>query len=507
MSMPARQRPLAANLTDLLTGFADAPPIAVYGVRSDSRKIAEGDLFLACAGEQSHGIDYLEQALAAGAVAVAYEPGLPYVPVADTSVPLIPVENLRSRVGEIANRFFGDPSNALRIAGVTGTNGKTTVAWLLAQCYEKSGFSCGYIGTLGAGLGSIETREGLTTPAADELHGLLAGFRDSGAACAAIEVSSHALAQHRINGVTFHSLLLTNLSRDHLDYHGSMRNYAASKARLFTDFQTTHRIINVDTDFGAELADRFGRDAISVSTQLTRTDSKMRHVHAVGTASGPDGMRVAVRSSWGERDFVLPLVGGFNVANAALVLAQLLADDVELGDACDVLALTSAPPGRMQRVPSAQAAPAVYVDYAHTPAGLDGALVALRNHCRGSLWCVFGCGGDRDEGKRPLMGRIAERLADRVVVTSDNPRSEVPQRIIDDIIAGFLVPENATVIEDRAAAIGWALREATGGDMVLIAGKGHEAHQIIGDVRRPFSDFEVAKQSLAALHGAPGVAR
>ncbi len=504
MSMPAEQRPLTVNLKDLLRGFAAAPPIPVHGLTSDSRQVRDGDLFLACAGERSHGIRYLDEALAAGAIAVAYEPNLTFVPATDSPVPLIPVENLSYRVGDIANRFFGEPSKALRVAGVTGTNGKTTVAWLLAECYESLGFRCGYVGTLGWGLGSIESREGLTTPPAAELHGLLAGFRDRGAACAAIEVSSHALAQRRVGGVTFRGLLLTNLTRDHLDYHGDMQSYAASKARLFTDYATTHRIINVDTEFGAELAGRFAPDAITVSTKAGRVGYEGRYVLAQAAATTAGATRVAIESSWGNNVFDLPLVGDFNVANAALVIAMLLAEDVELGDASAVLAGATAPPGRMQRVPGPPAAPAVYIDYSHTPAAINGALRALRAHCRGTLWCVFGCGGDRDEGKRPLMGRVAEQLADRVVLTSDNPRGEAPEQIIDDIIAGLQTPQRAIVIVDRAAAISYAIRAAQAGDCVLLAGKGHEAYQIIDDEKRPFSDFEIAKRCIDAIGHDPG---
>ncbi|MCK5326640.1 MAG: UDP-N-acetylmuramoyl-L-alanyl-D-glutamate--2,6-diaminopimelate ligase, partial [Woeseiaceae bacterium] len=455
---------------------------------------AAGYLFLACSGISSHGLDHVQQAVAAGAVAVAYD-ATTAITVPDIDVPLIAVDDLRGQLGDIANRFFDYPSRSVRVIGVTGTNGKTTVAWLLAQCMRRLGKPCGYVGTLGYGTAEIDEAEGMTTPDVIELHRRLAEFRDSGATCAAIEVSSHALAQQRIDGVQIDTALFTNLSRDHLDYHGDMRAYAEAKASLFLDAGPTRRIINMDSEFGTQLASRCGPDVVTVSTNFDRVANDRPYVFVRAVIAREDGFEVSVRSSWDNGSIWLPLPGEFNIANAVLVLAFLLSDGIPFDEASAALSKVVAPPGRLQRVDSA-AGPAVFVDYAHTPNAIEVALRALRSHCRGKLWCVFGCGGDRDTGKRPLMGRAAERLADHIVVTSDNPRSEDAGDIITAIVDGLNDGQNATIIEDRAAAIAWAIRQAGASDVILLAGKGHENYQLIGDERRDFSDYGSAVANL-----------
>ena len=499
MSMPAEQLTTSKNLSDLLQGFADAPEMSVQGVASDSRRLGKGYLFLACGGAVSHGLDYLDSAISAGVAAVAYDSETAKGPAADTGVPVIAVPGLAHCLGEIANRFYVFPSQALRVVGVTGTNGKTTVAWLLSQCIELLGHRCGYIGTLGSGLGEVAGAEGMTTPGAVELHGCLADFRDAGAEFAALEISSHALDQDRVDGVEFDTVMFTNLTRDHLDYHGDMHAYAEAKARLFLDYPARHRIINLDSEFGAELAARCGEDVVTVSTHPDRIADSRPYVFVRSVVPKSAGSLVSISTAWGDGSFNLPMPGDFNVANAVIVLAALLRHGVELAAACDVLSAVKAPPGRMQHVDATGELPAVYVDYAHSPAALEGALRALQAHCNGALWCVFGCGGDRDAGKRPIMGRIAERLADRVVVTNDNPRSEAPDSIVADILGGLTKITAATVIEDRGAAIAWAIRTAAPTDVVLVAGKGHENYQLIGADRIDFSDYGVALASLEAL--------
>jgi UDP-N-acetylmuramoyl-L-alanyl-D-glutamate--2,6-diaminopimelate ligase len=402
-------------------------------------------------------------------------------------------------LGEIANRFHGFPSRSVGVLGVTGTNGKTTVAWLLAQSLELLGHRCGYVGTLGAGMDEIEIAESMTTPGAVELHGRLADFRDGGAEYAALEVSSHALDQDRVDGIEFKTVLFTNLSRDHLDYHGDMHAYAEAKARLFLDYPAQHRIINLDSEFGTELAARCGQDVVTVSTNFDRVANGRPYVFVRSVVARGAGSQVRISSSWGDAGFELPLPGEFNVANAVIVLATLLVQGVDLETACGVLSAVKAPPGRMQRVEAAPGQPRVYIDYAHSPAALELVLRALRAHCRGRLWCVFGCGGDRDTGKRPIMGRIAERLADEAVITNDNPRSEAPDAIFADILAGFTRPAAATIVEDRGAAIAWAIRSAGADDVVLVAGKGHENYQLTGAGRLDFSDYGAARDCLAAL--------
>jgi len=501
MSMPAEHLTTSKQLPDLLAGFADAPSIEIHGISSDSRALKRGDLFLACSGDNSHGLDYLGDAVTAGVAAVAWDASTSDAPNAEVGVPMVAVPNLSKLLGTIANRFYEKPSEDIAVVGVTGTNGKTTVAWLIAQCYEQLGKSCGYVGTLGSGVGEVTDGEGMTTPGAVELHGYLDDFRNQGAECAAIEVSSHALAQDRVDGVGFDTVMFTNLSRDHLDYHGDMQSYAEAKARLFLESVARNRIINLDSEFGAELAGRCGDNVVTVSTNFDRVANGRPYVFVRSVVAKDTGSRVHISSSWGDGEFTLPLPGDFNVANAVIVLALLLQQDVPLEKACDVLSTVSAPPGRMQRVEAEAGLSAVYIDYAHTPAAIDSALRALRAHCRGHLWCVFGCGGDRDVGKRSQMGKLAERRVDQLVVTSDNPRSEEPAAIIAAIVAGLTKPERATIIEDRAAAIAWAIDQAAADDVVLIAGKGHENYQLLGSKRLDFSDYGAALANLKAKAG------
>lgn len=498
MSMPAESLIPNVTLQDLLAGMADAPSISISGITADSRLLRPGNVFFACQGATSHGLEFLDQAIAAGVSAVVWDSSTradshPAVP---TIVPVIGVDRLSDRLGEIANRWFHSPSKDLRVAGVTGTNGKTTVAFLIQHCLQSLEQKCGYIGTLGSGLTVTTSEASMTTPPCIELHGQLAGFRDQGAGYAAVEVSSHALEQKRVDGVTFDTAIFTNLSRDHIDYHGGMRCYFESKAGLFLDHDVRHRIVSMDTEFGAELAGRCGQDVIVVSTRLDRIADTRPHVFARSIVATPAGSNVAFTTSWGDTELSLPLAGEFNVANAAQVLAYLLCHDISLHDARDALQKVCAPPGRMQRVQAAADAslPSVYVDYSHTPASLEAALNALRGHCTGQLWCVFGCGGDRDRGKRSMMGEIASRLADISIVTNDNPRGEDPAKIIAEILEGMRT--DTISIEDRADAIAHALHSADADDTILIAGKGHEDYQVIGAEKQHFSDVEVATRNL-----------
>ncbi len=501
MSMPAAQLTPAPTLADLLRGYVDAPPLPVTGITCDSRALAPGRLFLACQGARSHGVDYVEAAEAAGAAAIAYDSSTAPAP-SGIGIPVLAVEHLDDKLGEIANRYHGFPSHRLNVIGVTGTNGKTTISWLIAQCVEMLGRRCGYIGTLGYGVGALQGGTGMTTPAVTELHGRLAEFVAENADYAAIEVSSHALAQRRVDGVRFEAALFSNLSRDHLDYHGDMRAYFEAKARLFLQCEARRRIIDVDTEWGVELAARCGGDAVRVSTDPAGPAGNGPRLLARTITPAADGSAVDFDGSWGSGSLVVPMPGRFNVANSLLVLALLLDLGVDNDAAAAVLARASAPPGRLQRVTAHGVS--AYVDYAHTPDALEAVLQALRAHCRGRLWCVFGCGGERDPGKRPLMGRVAEQLSDVVVVTSDNPRHESATDIIDDIVAGLAEPGRATVIEDRAAAIAWALAAARDGDSILIAGKGHEDYQLVGERRLPFSDFALARALLGRRDGGAG---
>ena len=328
MSMPAEHLTRTITLADLLRGFADVPALPISGIASDSRQLRRGFLFLACPGISSHGIDYLDQAIEAGVVAIAYDAATAKLPTANVGVPMIAVENLSRHLGTIANRYFDSPSAAMQVIGVTGTNGKTTVAWLIAQCKQRLGEACGYIGTLGVGIGEINIDGSMTTPATIELHRQLADFRDASATCAAVEVSSHALVQNRVDGIAFDTVLFTNLSRDHLDFHGDMQSYGDAKARLFVEYGAKQRIINLDCEFGSQLADRCGQDVIIVSTHFDRVANGRPYVFVRSVVANENGSHVRLSSSWGDGEITLPLPGEFNVANAVIVLALLLSQGV-----------------------------------------------------------------------------------------------------------------------------------------------------------------------------------
>jgi UDP-N-acetylmuramoyl-L-alanyl-D-glutamate--2,6-diaminopimelate ligase len=498
----ATWRPLKA----VLGGLVDVPEsIEVSDLTLDSRAVVPGAAFFACRGAAHHGIEFASAAVAAGARAILWEPA-PGVhpPSFDSSILVRPVPNLRSQIGFIADRFFDAPSASLTVAGITGTNGKTTCAWLLAQALEASGRRAAYLGTLGGGPIQALSDLATTTPDAVTLHRLLARLRAQGFEAVAMEVSSHGLDQGRCAGVRFHTALFTNLTRDHLDYHGDMAAYGAAKARLFEWPTLQLRVINVDDPFGLELAQSARRSGGSAQLFLTSQRpsewlaSGSEYVCARAVQRRAAGLTIEIESSRGTGRLASPLIGDFNVDNLLSVLAVLLAWELPLTAACEALSRCTAPPGRLQPE-GGNGKPLALIDYAHTPDALSKALLAARAHCRGRLHCIFGAGGDRDPGKRAEMGRIAARGADRLIVTNDNPRGEDPQRIADAIIEGILdagALERARVILDRALAIRTALGEASDDDVVLIAGKGHEDYQIIGSERRAFSDAAVARAAL-----------
>ena len=404
---------------------------------------------------------------------------------------------MRARASELAGRFFGMPSRQLAIAGVTGTNGKTTTAWLLAQALNACGRPAAYIGTLGAAYaGALQAGE-FTTPDAVSVQRHLAAFRAQGAACVAMEVSSHALAQARVAAVHFDAAVFTNLTRDHLDYHGSMEAYAQAKASLFAIPDLRLRVINADDAFGAKLLERPGfNQAIATSRHADFSPVAGRpYLKATQLKFGEHGVTFALVSSFGSASVSAPLIGSFNVDNLLAVAGVLLGSGLPLSQVVCALSSVQPPPGRLE-VFGGDESPLAVVDYAHTPDALEKALTVLRDHCSGRLWCVFGCGGDRDRGKRPQMGRIAARLADELLVTDDNPRSEDPAVIVSDIVAG-IPSRNFSIVHDRAAAIQQAITRAAPGDAVLVAGKGHEDYQIVGAERRAFSDRRAVIAALA----------
>ena len=491
------------SLGELLAGFAEVPApwatLPVTGLASGSRNVQPGNLFFAVRGGQRHGLEFLATVKAAGAAAVAWEPPWEGPLPMDDALPLLVAPELRQKLGLIASRFYGEPSRRLQIIGITGTDGKTSCAHFLAQALSDAASGpCGILGTLGVGVHGQTEPSLHTTPDPLAVQRWLANLVTKGRRYAVMEVSSHALDQGRVNGITFAVAVLTQLSRDHLDYHGTLEAYAAAKRRLFVEHQPDWAVLNLDDAFGQRLAAEAevqrGVIAYGLGEQAPSLERFVRGEHLELTRNG---LRLQIASSWGQGELRAGLLGRFNASNLLATLATLLALETPFADALARLERTATVPGRMERIGGEPGQPLAVIDYAHTPHALEQVLSALREHGGNHrLWCVFGCGGDRDPGKRSLMGAAAERLADRVIVTDDNPRTENPDRIVSDILAGMKHPKAATVIRDRRAAIFHALAEVEAGDIVLLAGKGHEDYQIVGTERFPFSDRAVVHDFL-----------
>jgi UDP-N-acetylmuramoyl-L-alanyl-D-glutamate--2,6-diaminopimelate ligase len=491
------------RLDQLLAGLGVAvPKVPVAGLSLDSRGVRPGEAFLACRGRSAHGLAHLGQALANGATVVLWEPGQGVVaPELPLGIVGLPVAELGAHAGLIADRFYGEPSAALRVVGVTGTNGKTTCAYLLAQAAALCGVPGAYLGTIGFGRPGQLHDAGLTTPDAVTVHRRLAEARDEGAAMLSLEVSSHALDQQRFAAVRFDTAVLTNLTRDHLDYHGTLEAYAAAKARLFESPGLARRVLNHGDPFGRELAARSSPAVtIGYSADPARPAPHTgAWLNATALETSATGLAVRVESHAGGGWLRTRLIGGFNADNLLAVLGVLLGWGVNFTRATEALAESIAPPGRMQSFGGERNRPLAIVDYAHSPDALEKALRAARSHARGRLICVFGCGGDRDPGKRPLMGGIAESLADLVYVTDDNPRSEDPAQVRRQVLEGMRAPARAIEVGDRSQAIAMAVATGQGGDVVLVAGKGHEDYQIVGREVRHFNDREQVLAALGAL--------
>jgi UDP-N-acetylmuramoyl-L-alanyl-D-glutamate--2,6-diaminopimelate ligase len=479
------------NLSELMGLSPDSCGGAlISGIQLDSRRVRPGDLFIAVPGEVHDGRQFIEQAVANGAAAVAAEPPVSGF-VEELQVPLVEVPELRMEVGYIAARFYRHPSRDLHMIGVTGTNGKTTTSRLLAQLGRSLGKPWGVIGTLGVSLdGEVqETRN--TTPDAAALQKQLACWRDESVFAVGMEVSSHALVQGRVNGVEFDTGVYTNLSRDHLDYHGSMEAYSRAKMQLFTGAGLRHAVLNADDDYTPLLRASISDEVRIITYSSSGAEADVRVESPNFHAGGVDAV---LHSPWGSGEFSSPLTGDFNLANLAAAVSALALAGEDLLAVLDAIPALGPVPGRMESIDNDQGLQ-VIVDYAHTPDALEQVLGALRAHVEGQLIIVFGCGGDRDQGKRQLMGRVACQLSDRVLVTSDNPRSEDPAAIMNDIATGCC--GDFELIEDRAEAIGRALRTAEPGDCIVIAGKGHEAYQLVEGEHQPFSDAEQAREALA----------
>ena len=477
----------------------DAPALRVTNLSTSSRRLTPGSLFLACAGQRHHGLHYLDQALVAGAVAVAWEPAAGVAPPqTPPGVPAFAVPELGGLQGRLADRFYGSPSSELRVTGITGTNGKTTVAWLVVQALESSGRPAAYSGTLGYGRMPALEATALTTPGSVELHQRLRQFADDGAEHAVVEVSSHALDQGRVNSVQFALAALTNISRDHLDYHGDMEHYAAAKARLFLDHAAPAAVINLGDERSRQLRNRLPADTDVITVALVAGGDAPPAARLLGrlTATRRDGIGLELSGDFGAALIDSRLWGECNAENLVMAAGILVGHGLSLDAAAAALSGAVAPAGRLERVSRPGAGPAVIVDFAHTPHALSHALRAVRAHSDGRVWCVFGCGGERDTGKRASMGAVAASLADRVLLTDDNPRDEDPDAIIADIRSGIADDAGVQVLRDRAQAIRFAVRQAGAHDVVLIAGKGHEAVQIAAGQSRAFSDQQTARDAL-----------
>ena len=463
--------------------------LQVTGLALDSREVAPGNLFFALPGPRTDGRRFIDAAIDAGAGLVIEDGPQPEFRE-QQSTPVLTVPDLVRHLGVIAARYHGDPAAHMNMVGITGTNGKSSVAWFLHDAFNALGQSCALIGTLGARMKDWSVPGTHTTPDAIRLQALLENIHARGADTVVMEVSSHALVQQRLNGVPFSSAVFTNLSRDHLDYHGDMDSYFDAKARLFDWPGLAIAVINTGDHWGQRLVRRLPSSCRCVTYGSDDSD-----VRCLDSRFRPEGMELQLDVGGHELALVLPLFGAFNRDNVMAVAGLLHAQGISGANLASALSAITAVPGRMQPL-SVRGAPTVVVDYAHTPDALEKALRACRQHFSGRLWCVVGCGGDRDPGKRPQMAAAACELADEVIFTSDNPRSESPQDIIDQMLAGVPAGVDVQCLVDRAEAIALAVASAAPDDLLLVAGKGHEDYQEIAGQRLPFDDASVAHAAL-----------
>lgn len=504
------------DLSRLLEGICPVPAVLdtrIHGLQIDSRLVKSGDLFIALSGENHSAQDHLQEAIERGANAVLVEGNVLNGKVHESGQAIeLYLPNLRKVVGQLASRFFQAPGRDLKVIGVTGTNGKTSVSHYIAQLLQLNGIKTGVIGTLGVGFPlTDEPLKPLdrTTPNVIDVHRYLAELRDDGATCVAMEVSSHGLDQGRVDEVPFVGAVFTNLTRDHLDYHGTMEAYGAAKRKLFARSGLKFAVLNLADAYAQTIADALAPDVELVGYGI---EEDMDPIVAENALAEPQGglilaqaksaglgLRADVATPQGRIELSSALIGRFNLSNllAAMgVCAGLGGSLDDLKKASEIVAVK----GRMEMIRKAGFA-AVVVDYAHTPDALENVLHAVRPYCQGKLHLMFGCGGDRDTGKRAEMARIAQQLADHVVVTDDNPRTEDPAAIVQDILQGFDTPGSVDVIHGRADAIESLMRTAAPDDVVVLAGKGHECYQEIDHERLEFSDLDVARKAMDGLPG------
>lgn len=484
------------SLSTLLQGLVVVPSVfdvTIHGLQTDSRKVRTGDAFVALAGTRTSAEHYMEDAIRAGATAVLLESSKAAECSERHGALVVPVPDLKARLGKLAGRFFDYPSQRLQLIGVTGTNGKTSVSHYIAQLLQVANTPCGVLGTLGYGMQGALQAATHTTPDVVQINRVLKNIVAQGARAVAMEVSSHALDQGRIDHLTLTAAVFTNLTRDHLDYHGSMEAYGQAKTRLFKREDLRFAVINHDDPFGRQLYEQIGDHCDRVRFTLHESPLEL-WLKEFSALDG--GFRAVLDGRWGEFTIQAPLMGRFNVSNVMAAVATVLELGTDVVDVQRGVAQLIAPTGRLQMFSASDGARAV-VDYAHTPDALSNALAALRPHVKGRLICVFGCGGDRDRGKRPQMAQQAEAGADQVFVTDDNPRTEDPAVIAADITAGFTSPERFQLIHSRTQAIATAISRAGPDDLVLVAGKGHEDYQDVAGCKHPFSDSQHVIQALA----------
>lgn len=495
------------HLNKLLQGIV---PIAsdddrvIMGLTQDSRTVKEGYLFFARHGTQAEGKNYIHAAIQNGAVAILSEvetgttPSVNHYKNDEKSVPIYSIPDLDKNLGLIAARFFDEPAKAVKMIGITGTNGKTSCSHFIAACLNKAGYKSGVIGTLGHGVPGHLQNANNTTPNQIELQQLLATMVAENVKYIAMEVSSHGLVQNRVSGIPFEIGIFTNITRDHLDYHGSMENYAAAKRLLFLQPGLHYAVINADDAYGQRLIDEFQQrmPVYAYSTTDHVLNPAIQQIRAHQVKLDISGIAATIHTPWGDGVLHSRLLGRFNLSNLLAVLTTLCILGIHLEAAIDYISQLNGIPGRMELFGGGEQ-PLVVVDYAHTPDALMQSLTALKEYAIGDIWCVFGCGGDRDRGKRPQMGAIVEQYADHMVVTDDNPRHEDRKAIVADILAGMQRPKLAVIEHDRQRAIAHAISCAHQGDIVLVAGKGHESYQQIGAEMHPFNDALTVQMILA----------
>lgn len=493
---------LAQLCQDIIEIHPEHRDVEITSLALDSRKVSEGCLFFAIPGLHQDGIDYIPQAIENGANAILCEESIDLFNQADIitdsgkQVPIYAVPHLSLHIGSLASKYFGYPSHQFNLIGVTGTNGKSSTVYFIAQALSLLHEKCAMLGTIGNGFINQLKQSQYTTADAIALQTTFAEYVSEKVTTVAMEVSSHGLAQGRVNGCAFDIAAFTNLTHDHLDYHGDMHHYGLAKRKLFLLPGLRYAIFNIDDAFGEQLYQEF-RDkltcyAISMQTPSAKIPNESL-LQIVRIEQQPTGITFSVVTPWGNATISTSLFGKFNLVNLLITMSCLALMQTPWVTILAIMPQLSGVPGRMQLLQK-KGQPKVIIDYAHTPDALEKALIALADHQFGRIWCVFGCGGDRDKTKRPLMGQIAQRYANQVIITSDNPRSEAPELIIQDILQGMASQSGTIIQADRREAIELALQQADENDVILVAGKGHETYQEMAGIRYPFSDKSVVEQ-------------